>query len=196
MIQIDDYNEILEILLRNIGDEEVGHASFVSDADTITEMLRLVNSSTDAEPDLINFDNSENDYFVLELDFTREDAYLSYSIWPAQGEDEIFNTNYGLCLVDKIVPQSFEKDYAKYGANDPQYIKPIRVCFSFKDEKKKKADTKTSNSLEIKLDDNGNVSGFTKFWENDNSHFTCSFESTDEKTVLDVIKKLGLDLNA
>ena len=197
MIKVDTYSEILEILLRNVGDETCGHVSFVSDADTITDLLREVNLFTNAEPDLINFDNSGDDFYVFEFDYYDVDNYLSYSIWPAQDEDGIFNTNYGLCLVDKVVPKNFEKDYAEYGAKDKDYIKPIRVSFSFKDTEDKSKEEKkpilnSAESTKIDKNDDGSVSGFTKSWKNNNSHFTYSFHSTDEKSVLELMEKLGV----
>ena len=201
MLKVDSYDEILEILLQNIADEGCGHASYISNEDDITELLKLVNIATNAEPELINFDNSCEGYFVFELDYA-DDDFITYSIWPAADEEGIYNSNYGLCMVDECVPSEFEHDYDKYSKDDKDYIKPVRIRKTFGDLDcdsckvnncpNKKNSIKTSESTKIDTNDDGSLSGFTKTWKNNNSYFSYTFHSTNENDVLDLMDKFQI----
>ena len=202
MINVKSFDEILEILLQNIADEGCGHASYVSNEEDITNLLKTVNVSTDAEAELINFDNVNDGYYVFELDYV-SDGLITYSIWPAVDTEGIFNTNYGLCLVDECVPSSFEKDYATYGSDDEDYIKPIRVhmgdepdCSNCDDTDcpNNKKSLKTSEMTRVDTNDDGTLAGFTKSWKNENSHFTYSFHSTNQEDVIEVMDRFDINM--
>ena len=203
MIHVESFEEILEILLQNVADEGCGHASYVSNEDDITELIRVVNASSDAVIDLINFDNCSEGYYVFELDYDGDD-YLSYSIWPAHDEDGLFYTNYGLCLVDECVPDEFEEDYDEYGSHDKDYIKPIRIKKFLDDEPDcencdvedcphNKPAIRTTESTKIDTDDDGSLTGFTKTWKNDHSYFSYTYHSTNEDDVLDLMNRFNIE---
>ena len=204
MLHVKSYDEILEILLQNVADEGSYHAVYVSDEEDIIELLTILNASTDAVPELINFNNNdEKNYYAFELDYYEdEDKHpLTYSIWPARGEKGTFYPNYGLCLVDANVPKNFEKDYDEYSDRDEFYIKPVRVKKDFEDDECANCDVnecpnkpsiKTSEETRIDTNDNGKLTGFKKSWTKNNSHFTYSFHSTNEDDVISVMKKFGI----
>lgn len=205
MLEVNDFSEIFEILLRNVANEECGHASYVANEEYITELLKVVNISSDAEPDLINFNNNSFTEYVFELDYD-EDEGLFYSIWPAVDEHEMYYPNYGLCLVDADVSKDFEREYSRLSDHDKDYIKPIRVAIISEDDGEvdcddcdaidcpnKKNSLSTSESVKIDTDDEGRVSGFTKKWKNDHSFFTYTYHSTNEDDVLDAMEKFGIN---
>ena len=208
MLHVKSYKEILEILLQNVADEGSHHVVYVSDEEDITELLTMLNASTDAVPELINFNNNdEKNYYVLELDYYEDEGKypLTYSIWPACDEDGIFYPNYGLCLVDVNVPKDFEKDYNKYDANrDEFYIKPLRIsrdnkkpvinssCVNCNNKCPDKTAIKASEQTRIDTDNKGKLTGFKKSWTKNNSHFTYSFHSTNEDDVIELMKRFGI----
>ena len=204
MLHVKSYDEILEILLQNVADEGSHHTVYIGDEEDISELLIILNASTDAVPELINFNNNdEKNYYVLELDYyVDEDKHpLTYSVWPARDEKGIFYPNYGLCLVDANVPKNFEKNYEEYSDHDEFFIKPVRVKKDFEDaacvncdvnECPNKPSIKTSEETRIDTNDDGRLTGFRKSWTKNNSHFTYSFHSTNEDDVINVMNKLGI----
>ena len=206
MLHVKSYEEILEILLQNVADEGSHHVAYVSNEEDITELLTILNASTDAVPELVNFDNNgEKNYFVLELDYNEDDKYsLTYSIWPARDEKGIFYPNYGLCLVDANVPEKFEKDYNRYADRDEFYIGPLRIsrdnkkpivnssCVNCNNKCSDKTSIKTSEQTRIDTDNKGKLTGFKKSWTKNNSHFTYSFHSTNEDNVVELMKRFGI----
>ena len=194
MMNVESYNEILEILLDNVTSEDCGHACYVSNEEDITKFLSVVNMCTDATPELINFNNANSNEYVFEFDYDVEIG-LSYSIWPAADEDGTYFSNYGLCLVDKSISEDFEDDYnTELSIHDEDYIHPIRIKIG-EDEKetpKKETGISSSESTRIDTNDDGTISGFTKKWENDHSFFTYTYHSTNEDDVLDVMERFGI----
>ena len=209
MLYVESMDEIVDILKEAAFDEDSGHATYVSAETEITALLERVNALTDAKPNYIYFDNSSAGYYSLSLDYIEGELY--YSICPAlDTDDNTFYPDFGFCLVDECVPKEFERDYKKYGQFDENYEKPIRVYWGEEpennelDEQCVKCDVdcdapccsknnKISEKTKIDTDDDGRVWGFTKSWEDNNSHFTYSYHSTNEKDVLDLIKKFKLD---
>ena len=176
----DIYKKLIDYAL---DDKYCKHSTYVADADNITDALRYINLYTDAEPGLVEFDNSGNDYYMFELYY--DEDVLSYSICPACDSDGMFYGNFGLCLVDNDVPDNFESDYAENSIVDKDYVEPVRVII--KNEKNVMSDIKIDKS------DDGKVSGFTKTWKNNNSYFSYTYHSTNEKDVLDLMKNLKFD---
>ena len=181
MINVKDYYDIYKLLMKNVMNEEYKHSSYVSNGDDITNVLRFVNIYTSAEPDLIEFDNYDKRYYVLEL--YNEDDKISYSICPACDENESFYTNYGLCLVDEKVPDNFEVDYNEYGSHDKSYIEPVRVSM-------KKIDESVKVHIDRKKD--GSIFGFTKVFNDGNTYYSYSYHNLDEDAVLDVMNDLNI----
>lgn len=209
MLNVSGFDELLEILLQTITDINSGHVSYVADQNKISILLGVVNITTDAEPDLINFNNNEDCEYVFELDLV--DDYFTYSIWPAADEKGKYYPNYGLCLVDKEVSKKFEKDYEEFAEHDIDYIVPIRIsvdleientnecanCKSKDCPNKNKTVTNTTptvaNTVRIHSDDDGNITGFTKRWQDDNSFFSYTYHSSNKNDVLKAMDKLGIN---
>ena len=180
LILKDDYDIYKKLIDYALDDKYCGHSTYVSDADNVTEALRYVNLYTDAEPGLIEFDNSGNDYYMFELYY--DENVLSYSICPACDDDGVFYGNFGLCLVDNNIPDNFESDYSDNSLFDKDYVEPERVIV--KDEEE------ISSDIKINTLDDGTVSGFTKTWKNKDSYFSYTYHSTNENDVLDLMKNL------
>ena len=185
MLIIKDACDIYKKLIDYALDKKYcGHSTYVSNADNITDALRYINLYTDAEPGLIEFDNSGNDYYMFELYY--DEDILSYSICPACDSDGVFYGNYGLCLIDYNIPDNFESDYSENSAFDNDYVEPVRV-------KIKKDEKEITSDLKIDTLDDGTVSGFTKTWKNNNSYFSYTYHSTNEDDVLSLMKDLKFD---
>ena len=201
MMRIDDLDEFVSILINEVTKSECGHVSYVANEGHITKLLAAINMYSDITPELINFNNNDPGEYVFELDC---DEDITYSIWPAAGEDGIYYPNYGLCFVSKNISNKFENDYDKYADHDDYYIKPIRV-YILEDEDEdcdncdvsdcpnRNNNLSSSESVRIDTDDNGNISGFTKKWTNDHSFFSYTYHSTNEDDVLDVMNKFGIN---
>lgn len=208
MLNVNGFDEILEILLQTIANERCGHASYVGNQDKISVLMGVVNITTDAEPDLINFNNNEECDYVFELDLV--DNYFTYSIWPAADENGKYFPNYGLCLVDKDVSKRFEKDYEEFAEHDSDYIKPIRISIDMdidknhecnncksnncpnKQKKIQKEAPSVASTVRIDTNDDGTLSGFTKRWQDNNSFFSYTYHSANEKDVLKAMDKFGI----
>ena len=210
MLHVEDYGEIVEILKAAALETECGHAFYVGSELDITSLLEKVTAMTDAKPDYVYFNNSADGYYSLSLDC--EDGELYFSIYPAFDEKhKEFYSDYGLCLVDEEVPDQYEKDYKKYSRFGKNYESPVRICWGEEESEDNEFDeqcakceancdapccsknNEISEKTKVDTDDNGRVWGFTKSWKDDNSHFTYSYHSTNEKDVLDLIKKFKID---
>ena len=213
MLYVRDFYEIAELLKEAALNEDCCHASYVSNVDDIMMLLSEINSLTDATPEYLNINSSDDncEYYSLSLDYY--DDELTYSIAPAiDMETEEFYPDYGLCLVDECIPDNFEHDYKAYGQYGKNYQSPIRVYWGEEpqseneDEDCKKCtydcdapcckkNNQTEEKTKVDTDDEGKVCGFTKTWKDGNSFFTYSFHSSNEKDVIDLIKKFKIDIN-
>lgn len=221
MLYLESFEELIEVLKEGVLDEDCYHASYISDANGITALLSEINRTTNIIPDYIDFTNFGGcKYYNFSLDYV--DGELIYSISPAWDEEnKKFYSDYGLCLIDdECVPPYFEEEYKKYGQFNEHYESPIRVIWGEEPEEDfeldidckkctydcdapccKKNETKISPSSKVEektkidTDDKGKVYGFTKTWKDNNSFFTYSYHSSNEKDVIDLIKKFRIDIN-
>ena len=213
MLYLKSFDELLGILKVAASEEDCKHASYVSSVDDITALLEVVNKKTDAVPEFVNFNNFIDEgceYYTFSFDYDKDNE-LSYSITPAIDKNGKFYPDFGLCLVDECVSENFEADYKKGNRFNDNYEKPIRIHWGEEPEedidckkctynytapcctKNKKGDAE--EKVQIDTNNSGKVQGFTKTWKDKNSFFKYSYYSTDEDSVLDLMRKLKIDHN-
>lgn len=188
MIYVSDLEEVMDIMLDAIEDED--SVNFVADQDVVRTLMQIFCFNTDITPDLIQFDSEEDDYYYFSLDRSDEEE-ITFSIYNAIGEDGEFIGMAGLLLVDEDVPEEFEEEVSEWNIGNP-----IRVVFESEDDEDCDGDCDNcphEDGLTVLTDDDDNIHGFHKEWKNEEdgvkSYYFFSFHSSDEDTVLDMLRK-------
>lgn len=193
MLKIDSYEELLNIMIEDAIEE--GTVSFITDTNGICEMLDLI-SETTLKPDMINFNNSCDNYYYICFDCDDDNEMITYSICEGCNNDHFFGMQ-GVVYTDSCIPKKYYEDVKsnKYIKDDPIKVEFLDDCDG-DCENCSIADSNETTRIDAD-EDTGKILGFNKNWiESGNGirhSYSFSFHSSNEGSVKEMMKKFGIE---